>query len=124
MSEYEKAMNSFKTALYNDCKAQLLKCKRLTATKQEAVAAFELGQASGIISLFTKAYGVSDQSIELSEIFESIRIGIYNPELRYVSAAQNDRLKQLLADIKTFDVSEYLLLPLEIRKRIQLELDA
>lgn len=39
-------------------------------------------------------------------------------------AAQNDRIKQLLLDIKTFDVSEYLLLPVDIRNRIQSELDA
>ena len=39
-------------------------------------------------------------------------------------AAQNDRIKQLLLDIKAFDVSEYLLLPVDIRKRIQSELDA
>tara|TARA_B110000196_G_C20980401_1_gene583093 strand:- start:240 stop:587 length:348 start_codon:yes stop_codon:yes gene_type:complete len=74
MSGYEKAPNKFKTALYEDCKAQLLKCKRLAVTvKTEPEAMIELGKACGIISIFTKAYGISDQSIELSAIVDSIR---------------------------------------------------
>lgn len=38
-------------------------------------------------------------------------------------AAENDRLKELLSDIKQWDVQQYLLLPLDLRKRIQTELN-
>ena len=38
-------------------------------------------------------------------------------------ATENDRLKRLIADIKKFDIDQYLILPLEIRQRIQAELN-
>lgn len=38
-------------------------------------------------------------------------------------ASENDKLKRLIADIKKFDIDQYLILPLEIRQRIQAELN-
>lgn len=38
-------------------------------------------------------------------------------------ASENDRLKLLIADIKKFDIDQYLILPMEIRQRIQAALN-
>ena len=62
--------------------------------------------------------------------FEKVNGWIHGVDVQYEEivglclgmSSENDRLRKLLSDIKSWDVSEYLLIPENLRARIQGEL--
>lgn len=74
---------------------------------------------------------IEEVTMPANNCFEKVNDWVHNIHVSFEelqaqclgSATENDRLKKLLIDIKSWDVNEYLLIPPEIRKRIQAEIE-
>lgn len=74
---------------------------------------------------------IDDVTMPIDNSFEKVNDWVHGIDVSFEelqaqclgSATENDRLKNLLVDIKNWDISEYLLLPVELRRRIQVEID-
>ena len=74
---------------------------------------------------------IDDVTLPVGLSFKKINGWIHGPDVQFEEiqavclglARENDRLKQLLSDIKKWDIDQYLTLPRVLRQRIQTELE-